>query len=463
MIKKLLIIPFIFLSITVFSQKDSTIITILHMNDLHAKIQGFPQLKHVLDSIRANSKDVFLFSAGDLFSGNPIVDRAEKKGWPIIDLMNDMQFDISAIGNHDFDYGQEVLNERMKDAHFSFLCANVKSEKAILNQPKAYEVITSSTGIEIAVICLLQVGDNGFPDSHPKNFDKIELFRPEASIKKYKKELKAYDFKLALTHLGNRADKALAENNKWLDLIVGGHTHTVLEPAQKFGNVTVTQAGSNVKYLGVSHVLFVNKKLRNIDNQLIPLENQAVDSLTFEKVKAFSEMPELHVQIADITYELNSRKEIGQLMANAYKDGLGVDIAFQNIGGVRSHKLEEGPMKLIDVMYLDPFNNEIMIFDMNKQDILSFLRYSFTVRNSPNQIISGLKADYSINNKGELTDILLTDIEGNKLDNTQVFRVAINSYMASSYDFSVKDKAQYTSIFSNDLIVDYFKKYFPIK
>jgi len=268
---------------------------------------------------------------------------------------------------------------------------------------------------------------------------------------------------IALTHLGEDGDMELAENNKWLDLIIGGHTHTRMEPARKVGKVTVTQAGGNVKYLGVATIKFLDKKIFSIDDVLIPLKFQARDSVFQDKVKAFSKNPELQKQIATLTYEINPPQEIGQMMADAYREGLEADIAFQNIGGVRSKYILEGPMKVIDIMFLDPFNNEIMLFDMTKKDLLSFLKYSFSVRHERNQLVSGILADFITNEKGELTDLILKDVNGIPLPENKTYKVAINSYMASSYNFTVKDKAQYTGQFSNDLLIKYFTKYFPIQ
>ena len=450
------------ISILSFSQKDTSIITILHINDLHAKINRFPQLKHVLDSIRKNKDDVYLFSAGDLFSGNPIVDKYEKPGWPLIDLMNDLAFDLSAIGNHEFDYGQDILNKRREQASFDFLCANINAEKAVLNQPKDLKVFTTSNGLKIAVISVLQIGENGLPDSHPKYFNNIKFKEPKSIVKSYKKKMKQYDMKIALTHLGIRVDRELAQENQWLDLVIGGHSHTILEKQEEYKHVTITQAGANVKYLGVNTITFIDEKILSIENHLIPLKFQKRDSLIQAKVKAFSNNPELQKQIANITYKIESREEIGQLMANAYKEGLNADIAFQNIAGVRSHFILEGPMKLIDVMYLDPFNNEIMLFELTKKEILSFLNYSFSIRHRPNQLISGLKAEFIINKKGELSNLILKYENGKELDDSKLYKDAINSYMASSYKFKGKAKAQYTGLSSNDLLVLFFEKYFPI-
>ncbi len=462
MIRRIFSLVFIAFAILAFSQKETTEITILHMNDLHAKINRFPQLKHVVDSIRRVNKEVYLVAAGDLFSGNPIVDRYKERGFPIIDMMNDLHFDLSCLGNHDFDYGQKILNDRMSDAHFPFICANIKTDKAILNQPKPYYVLTTKSGIRIGFLALLQIGRNGYPDSHPKNFTGIEFLDPMKEIKNYKKIMNSFDVQVALTHLGDQADLELAKHNKWLDLIIGGHTHTIMDPAIKVGSVLVTQAGGNVKYVGVSQLKFEGKKLVSISDHLIPLKFQPRDSLVQAKVNAYSKNPELQKQIATLTYNIDSPEELGQLMADAYREGLGADIAFQNIGGVRMKYIKEGPIKLLDIMFLDPFNNEIMLFDMTKKDLLSFLRYAYSIRNERNQLVSGIKADFVTNNKGELTDIILKDKNDAPLPEDKIYKVAINSYMASSYNFSVKDKVQFTGQFSNDLLIKYFKKYFPV-
>lgn len=443
------------------AQKDSSIITILHLNDIHANIGAFPQLKFVVDSIRATNDEVFLLAAGDLFSGNPIVDRHAKKGWPLIDLMNDLRFDASALGNHDFDYGPQILNDRRIDANFPFLCANVE-EDTVLDEVQDYMIFETQAGYQLAVISVLQLGNNDLPDSHPKNFDGMSFRTPSEAIKLHKGLMKQFDLQIALTHLGLRKDIQLAQDNPWLDLIIGGHSHSKVEPPIQIGKVWVTQAGSYVKYLSMTQVVFKKKKLISINNQLLPLKYSQVDSITLKKVDEFFDRPELKETIAHISWTVSSAEEIGLMMCDAFKEALDVDIALQNIGGVRAKEIPEGDIALIDVMALDPFNNEIMIFEMKGKDLLSFLRYSFTVRNKENQIMSGLQAKYKINERSELVDIVLLDDHGRQLDPNKTFKVAINSYMAIAYDFSVKDNAQYTGKFSNDLIIDYFRKHFPI-
>ncbi|MBN2668071.1 MAG: bifunctional metallophosphatase/5'-nucleotidase [Bacteroidales bacterium] len=459
----LIILLALFWSLNLWSQKDTSTITLLHINDLHAKINRFPQLKHVIDSIKNERKeDVFLVSSGDLFSGNPFVDQYTERGKPIIDLMNELHFDVSELGNHDFDYGQAVLEQRMKEASFPMICANIDVSGSPLTQPKPYVVLKTSKGIEIAILGLLQISDNGIPDSHPDNFKNLKFTTPEKAIQTYKKTFKSYDIKIALTHLGYKRDEALAKKNQWLDLIIGGHSHTELSPPLKAGRVSILQAGHDVKFLGVATLTMVGHRIVKIEDQLIPLKFQPKDSLTYQKVKDYSKNPEFQKEIAELPYALESAEEIGTLMAEAYKEGLNADIAFQNIGGVRLDKMNEGVFKNLDIMFLDPFNNEILTFDMTQKELLSFLRFAFTVRHKNNQLMAGLQAEFITDEEGNLTDIKLKDSQGNPLPENKIYKVAINSYMASSYDFSAKDKAQHTGLFSNDLLIEYFKKHFPI-
>ena len=93
----------------VFAQKSRegrTEVIILHLNDMHAKIDGFARLKYLADSLRRSHPYVFIVTAGDNFTGNPYVDMVADKGAPMIDLMNQSGFIVSCFGNHEFDLGQ---------------------------------------------------------------------------------------------------------------------------------------------------------------------------------------------------------------------------------------------------------------------------------------------------------------------------------------------------------------------
>ncbi len=461
--KKALFLLGLFLSLSVFSQEKISTVIILHVNDLHAKIERMPELKHKVDSIRSIYDDVFLFSAGDLFSGNPFVDRHSKRGYPIIDLMNDVGFDLTAVGNHEFDYGQKVLSERISEAKFPFISANIVSESPRFKQPKGYHVFKTKSGLSLGVVSLIQVEKNGYPSTHPKNLQNLKFLEPLNEAKAYKKKLKGTDAQIALTHLGYKQDMELAKQNQWLELVVGGHSHTTLNEAVKVGNVIVTQAGSDVKYLGVAKLVFKGDKLQSVKDELLSLKNQTKDPKAQEKVKKYTNNPEFRAGVAFLPYTLGNEKEIGLLMAQAYQKQLNVDIVLQNLGGVRVKTLKEGILKLIDLMRLDPFNNEMVTFKMYPKEIVEFLRYADGLERKERIIAAGMKMEYIRNEKGELVDIKLMDSKGEMLLENGMYTVAINSYMTDSFTFSAKSKAERTGKFSNDLLVSFFKEKFPIR
>ena len=462
--KKYLIIIAVWLQsvFVLFGQNDTTDIYIMHLNDLHAKINRFPELKHVVDSIRSCHKNTLLVSAGDLFSGNPYVDKFERPGCPIIKLMKKLHFDVTAIGNHEFDYGQDVLAQRIKQASFPFICANIVTRRTAIPQPAPFAILKSGD-LSIAFVSLLQVSKNGLPESHPDKLKNLSFSDPFKIIKKFKFLKKKADICIGLTHLGIKQDKILAEQNPWLDAIIGGHSHTRIDTPIVVNGVPITQADHYVRDLGLMHIRYANHQIVYFHDELIPLRHQIKDSSFVAIVKEVSKNPKFHQIIADLPYAMDTEQDLGEMMAAAYKEGLQADISFQNSGGVRIKSFPEGPLKIINVYLLDPFDNEMMLVDMTYKDMLSFLRYAYLLRHEKNQWTAGVSVKYITNKNGELADIQLFDKDNKLLDKTKTYKVAINSYMARSYDYSAKDKAQRTHKYSNELIIEYLKKHFPLQ
>ena len=114
---------FVFLCCSL-SAKETQII-IFSTNDMHGSIDNFAKIASYIQKERAKNPNILILSGGDMFSGNPVVDQYPEKGFPMIDLMNRIGYQYEIFGNHEFDYGQEVLNRRMEQANFQFLCANM--------------------------------------------------------------------------------------------------------------------------------------------------------------------------------------------------------------------------------------------------------------------------------------------------------------------------------------------------
>ncbi len=459
--KKIIILPVLFLFFSVFSQNDTTEIIILHTNDMHAKIDNFDKLKTVVDNYKSKYKDVYLFSAGDLFTGNPIVDQYKNPGYPMIQLMNKMPYDISCIGNHEFDYGQQKLNELIKTAKFPFLCANIEPRSnAILKQPLDYYKFKTSNGTTIGVLGLLQVGKNGYPDSSPLKMRNITFHNPFEYVKKYETYKDSSDIFICLSHLGYESDIKLAEEFPFFDLIIGAHSHTTLKKGVHKNNTFILQAGSYLKYCGVLDLKIVNHKIVSEKDSLINLYKQNKNPEISEIIKKYNNNPELNTVIGKAKEPLTGKDELGSMMTDAIRDTLNVDIAFQNNGGIRVHEIPEGDIILKQVFELSPFGNTFVVYKMCPVQIKKLIKYAYGIHNNSTLQVSGIQIELLTDNK-KLKKIILKDSNGKKLP-FKKYSVAINDYMANAYSLKFLKKGKNTGLIDAKITTDYIKKYSPV-
>ena len=116
-------------------------IVIISTNDIHGRIEQFSKLATFVKRIKEEHPNVILVDAGDRFTGNPYVDHAKEKGFPIISLMNDLGYEVGTLGNHEFDFGQKILRARINDATFPIICANINSSRGELDSIPPYHII----------------------------------------------------------------------------------------------------------------------------------------------------------------------------------------------------------------------------------------------------------------------------------------------------------------------------------
>jgi 5''-nucleotidase/2'',3''-cyclic phosphodiesterase and related esterases len=146
-------------------------VVIFSVNDVHGRIDNFAKIKPILEAANSEYQSVYFVSAGDLFSGNPIVDFHPEKGYPLIDLLSKTGLDVNVLGNHEFDYGQEALTARVQQASFDFICSNVEPGAGSLEDFPDYTVIQKGP-VKIAFVGVVETGSRGgYPLTHPKKIE----------------------------------------------------------------------------------------------------------------------------------------------------------------------------------------------------------------------------------------------------------------------------------------------------
>ena len=245
-------------------------LTILHTNDTHSHIDpvrsgteaglgGVIERAAYIDSVRAadGKRNVLLVDAGDFSQGSSYF--TILKGDVEVDLMNAMGYDVTALGNHEFDNGLEELSRRLGNLDCPAVCANYEfygSDLADIVRP--YAVIRRG-GLKIGVIGLLtdvtKVVEKYIAD-RITYLDPVEVTNRYAA---YLKDVKKCDIVMCLSHLGydgsHDSDVELARRIRNVDLIIGGHSHTFLESSVQVEDldgrpVTVVTDGCWGLYIG---------------------------------------------------------------------------------------------------------------------------------------------------------------------------------------------------------------------
>ena len=369
-------------------------VVIFSINDMHSQIENFSKIKPLIDKEKGKGNKVFFVSAGDIFSGNPIVDNYSEKGFPIIDLLNRTGLDISVIGNHEFDYGQSILSDRIAQANFPFVCANFSGGKGELSNVKGYEVIEKD-GFSVAYIGAVETGNFGrYPLTHPKKVKGLFFTNPIKVFEDYKviNENPDIDLVIALTHLGKSGDEKILENFNYIDLVIGGHSNHIY--GKKYENGYMIMSGKNLEMISKTSLSVCKGKIIDFQFEKIDLSNQDLekDSKIDLLIQKYKDSPSLYKNIGFSSVN-HTKAETGCFYTQAIRETTKVDVVIQNYGGIRGN-LKKGIITPIDIYTIDPFGNGLDNFLITPAELNFFLkrynkRYSISSRLDIKQKTSG--------------------------------------------------------------------------
>lgn len=258
--------------------KNTKKITLLHTNDTHSRLDPYPfndpnypnmggyaRRAALINHFRQNDPQLLLLDAGDIFQGTPYYNMYG--GEPELRLMSKMKYDAATIGNHEFDNGLEGLDKVLPFAEFPFVSSNYDFSGTILAGKIKDHLLLERNTIKIGIYGLgikLQglVGRDLYADTIYN--DPIEVAR---SIEQTLRKEHGCQLIICLSHLGFRyeedrpSDMMLATNTMYTDIIIGGHTHTLLDPPtvvenQRGKNVAIGQSGYGGVRIGKMDIYF---------------------------------------------------------------------------------------------------------------------------------------------------------------------------------------------------------------
>ncbi|WP_405605204.1 bifunctional metallophosphatase/5'-nucleotidase [Polaribacter sp. Asnod1-A03] len=403
-------------------------LTIFFINDQHGQLDNFSKIKHIVDLEKENT-NVITVCSGDIFSGNPVVDNHPQKGFPMIDVMNRAGFDLSVLGNHEFDYGELILTDRMDQANFEWVCANVDMSNSGVPDPFEYQTI-SVEDIKVTFLGLVETNGSNtetIPSTHPWRVKNLAFERPENVIEQYKdiKTQENSDLYIALTHLGfnggssSLGDTQIAEQYPYFDLIIGGHSHQEINTI--INDIPIFQSGANLNNLGKIELTIKDQTVQAVDYELIDLNTYAeFDTDLKTIIDDYNDLPYLN-EVIGYSHLQHAKSKVGCFYTDALKGAMNVDVTFQNTGGIRS-TLNKGDITNREIFEISPFNNSTVIYEMTVTEIKNFLKGS-----SAGFYYSGIY----IEQNGDAIEI--KDLNDNIIPDTTILSVGTNDYIPAVY------------------------------
>ncbi len=464
-------------------------ITILHVNDTHGRIMpeieksvnqkrpvgGAAWLAKMVEKEREkNPGGTLLLSAGDMFQGTAV--SKEFNGKPVLEVMNAMKFDAMVVGNHEFDWGRNVLADLSRAACFPFLSANIKDSDGCRPPWLKPYVILERKGLKIAVIGMTT--QLTFYILKPENVKGLTFLEAVDALPPAIKEAKSQGAKtiIVLSHVGLEDDKQIAQEIPGIDVIVGGHSHTAVTAPVVVGRTIIVQAGCYGHFLGVLRLKIDPESGRVVGftkarvlRKVYSSPNDPFDPDIARIVKRYHDRikDRFSVEVGETTVDLvrNYRGEsnIGNLIGDAMREAEKADIAFHNSGGIRAD-VPAGKITLEQLYAVLPFDDVLMSMDLTGKQILLILEQNAAVERGILQV-SGLKVKYDLT-RPVGKRVVKVEVGGRPLRPDKSYRVVTTDFVAAGGEkFATFRKGKNVRYGDDmrDALVAYLKRHSPVR
>ena len=431
--------------------------TILHSNDMHGDflaevaagkgelIGGLALLSGYVNRVRREEENVLFVIAGDMVQGS-LID-SEYKGISTMEIMNYLDPDVVTLGNHEFDYGLPHLLFLEKIANFPIVSANLYVRGFEKRLMKPYVVIEKA-GYSILFTGIItdKIIDAVKLDEVIGSFMDVREAASEVGriCNAYRND--DIDLTVLLTHIGFESDRELAAmlDPAWgVDIIIGGHSHTLLEKPDVVNGILIVQAGTGTDQIGrfditvdddTNSIVEWTWKLIPIDANLTEPDQGMVDFIARYK----SEVDRKYsVIISKFTSELtHPRREVettlGNLLADALAEETQSDVVLLGAGSVRVPKL--GPVvTLMDFMGCFPYDDTVTRYTVTGATLKKMFDHWMRAENRDGegecyQVNGAVRATYS---DGEHRLVSL-ELKGAPVDDATTYTVALQGYHAAN-------------------------------
>jgi len=355
-------------------------LTILHTNDLHARLVsddrgrgGFARLAALIDRECGAAAACLVLDAGDLVQGSAV--SSMFRGLPIFEVANGLGLHASTLGNHEFDYGWRRIPEFLETAEFPVVTANVVDSAGKLLADAPY-VVLETGGLRVGVIGVLTadlpyltVAEKYEPWKVLPVVDTVKRWLPEVAKKS--------DLVLVLGHLTDDEENAILSGIEEIVALVSGHGHAGLDRPRMLEGRVAVRAAAYGRELGRLDLRLDAKSSAVIDWkwQIIPVRSAGVepDPAVAKRVAYWEKKVAESIDVPiGRSKRLLRHAEVRALLERALRESTGSDLGYVNPGGVRD-TLPEGRLLARHVWNVMPFDNHVVVGEFRGRDLPYFL------------------------------------------------------------------------------------------
>jgi 5'-nucleotidase / UDP-sugar diphosphatase len=446
--------------------------SILYLNDLHAQTPYMAQIKSEADTFELTNKDKkdvdsFILAGGDSFIGH-----SKEKNKLVSSFLNMSKVEYSAMGNHEVD-SINTLQDNLSNTNTKFVVSNMKKsgntpfDKYIDNGQIVSSTIAEKNGHKYGLVGAAPFKLKKAKNMNEANLNVDEYEKTKEDIQNEVKKLQeqGVDKIIMLSHIGLAYDLKLAKEVNGIDVIVGGHSHDLVEGLKSDKNiitapdgnpVVVLQAGQNGEYIGNLDLTFdPSGKIIEATNTVKQTKNSPknlVVKFFQDKIMGKSEL------LGNITKvdEMKGNSKIAEspyadFFGDAMRSELDANIALINSASIRG-KLREGKMTSLDVDNLLPFENKLVKIEISEKQLIETLKEGAKSVNDkmlkPGIMqVSGLR--YTIDEKGDIGEVLFEEKKGNfiKLNlqnpsDDKKFTAIADEFLINTYEYPTLGKTK---------------------
>ena len=436
--------------------------TLLQLNDVYeissiqgGKFGGMARVKTIHKELLKENKNTLLVMAGDFLNpsliGTMKYNGERIRGKQMVEVMNAMNFDVAAFGNHEFDIPKKDLQNRINESSFPWISSNIFLKKSDTIKRFYQEINGLKTPIKGSFI--KEISDNdgtkikiGFISvcipSNPKDYVLYkEMF---SSIQKEYESIKnKVDLVIGLTHVKIEHDREIAKLLPNIPLIMGGHEHD--HKNEMIGNVKITKADANAKTAYIHYVTYnktsnetkISSVLKTIDNSIS--DDVEVKAIVDKWLKIMENQISMIVENPyDIIYSTETpldgrdipirsiQTNLGNLIAKsmAFSYGNKVDCSIVNGGSIRIDDQLVGDINSVDAFRVLPFGGAVLKVKMKGSLLNKVLEYGNNAAGS---------GAYLQRSSIEMNDTLFT-IDNSTINPSKIYTIAISDYLMKGFD-----------------------------